>query len=137
MIAKPPALPCKKDALVDKGAEAPKSYFSGEDMRMPTAAGGLLPACTASTATRTPQFRLLSRTVTCTRELISIYMCYSQGGGLNTPLSRLSHLVLLGVLIRPCMRVKNCPVYPRNSQKFSSKKKGGEFRPRMPSIKTT
>ena len=43
----------------------------------------------------------------------------------------------LGVLIRPCMRVKNCPVYSRNSQKFSWKKKGGEFRPRMPSIKTT
>ena len=43
-------------------------------------------------------FKSLSRTVTCTRELISIYMCYSQGGGLNTPLSRLSCLVLYTVL---------------------------------------
>ena len=37
-------------------------------------------------------FESLSRTVTCTRELISIYMCYSQGEGLNTSLSRLSYL---------------------------------------------
>ena len=29
-------------------------------------------------------FESLSRTVTCTRELIIIYMCYSQGEGLNT-----------------------------------------------------
>ena len=41
---------------------------------------------------------LNSRTVTCTRELISIYMCYSQGDGLNTPLSRLSYLVLYTVV---------------------------------------
>ena len=33
----------------------------------------------------------------CTRELISIYMCYSQGDGLNTSLSRLSNLVLYTV----------------------------------------
>ena len=38
-------------------------------------------------------FESLSRTVTCTRELISIYMCYSQGNGLNTSLSRLFYLV--------------------------------------------
>ena len=43
-------------------------------------------------------FKSRSRTVTCTRELISIYMCYSQGGGLNTSLSRLSYLVLYTVL---------------------------------------
>ena len=43
-------------------------------------------------------FKSLSRTVTCTRELISIHMCYSQGDGLNTPLSRLSYLVLYTVL---------------------------------------
>ena len=34
-------------------------------------------------------FESLSRTVTRTREFISIYMCYSQGDGLNTSLSRL------------------------------------------------
>ena len=38
-------------------------------------------------------FESLSRTVTCTRELISIYMCYSQGDGLNTSLSRLFYVV--------------------------------------------
>ena len=37
-----------------------------------------------------------------------------------------SRMTLLGVLIRPCMRVKNCLVCSKNSQKFSStKKKGG------------
>ena len=43
-------------------------------------------------------FESLSRTVTCTRELISIYMCYSQGEGLNTSLSRLFYLVLYTVV---------------------------------------
>ena len=49
----PPTLPCCRDnALVDKGAEAPKPCFSLVEMRMLTAAGGLFPAVTASTATR-------------------------------------------------------------------------------------
>ena len=39
-------------------------------------------------------FESLSRTVTCTRELISIYVCYSLGEGLYTSLSRLFSLVL-------------------------------------------
>ena len=43
-------------------------------------------------------FESLSRTVTCTRELISIHTCYSQGDGLNIPLSRLSYLVLYTVV---------------------------------------
>ena len=43
-------------------------------------------------------FKSLSRTVTFTRELISIYMCYPQGDGLNTSLSRLSYLVLYPVV---------------------------------------
>ena len=43
-------------------------------------------------------FESISRTVTCTRELISIYMCYSQGDAFNTPLSRLSYLVLYMVV---------------------------------------
>ena len=42
-------------------------------------------------------FKSLSRTVTCTRELISIYTYYSQGDGLNTSLFRLSYLVLYTV----------------------------------------
>ena len=40
-----------------------------------------------------PMFESLNRTVTCTRGLIGIYMCYSQAEGLNTSLSRLSYLV--------------------------------------------
>ena len=50
----PPALPCSRDdALVNNGAAARKSCLSPSEMRTPTAAGGLLPANTASTATRT------------------------------------------------------------------------------------
>ena len=41
------------DALVDKGAEAPKPCLLPVKMRTPTAAGGSLPAGTASTAMRT------------------------------------------------------------------------------------
>ena len=49
----PPALPCSRDdALVGNGAAAPKSCLLPLEMRSPTAAGGLLPADKASTATR-------------------------------------------------------------------------------------
>ena len=49
----PPALPCSNDnALVNNGAAVPKSCLSPSEMRTPTAAGVLLPAGTASTATR-------------------------------------------------------------------------------------
>ena len=49
-----PVLPCSRgDTLVDNGAAAPKSFLSPLEMRMLTATGGLLPASTASTATRT------------------------------------------------------------------------------------
>ena len=43
-------------------------------------------------------FESLSRTVTCTRELISIYMCYFQEERLNTSLSRLFYLILYTVV---------------------------------------
>ena len=50
----PSALLCSKDhALAANGATAPKSCFSPLEMRTPTAASVLLPAGTASTATRT------------------------------------------------------------------------------------
>ena len=52
-------------------------------------------------------FKSLSRTVTCARELISIYMCYSQGEGLNTSLSRLSYVVLYMVVQ---LLLSGCPV---------------------------
>ena len=50
-------------------------------------------------------FMSLSRTVTCTREFISIYMCYSHGDGINTSLSRLSYPVLYTVF-----QLFGCPV---------------------------
>ena len=52
-IAESPALPFRDDVLVDKGAEAPKPCLSPVEMRTQTAAGGLLPAVTASIAMRT------------------------------------------------------------------------------------
>ena len=49
-----PALPCSRDdALVDNGAAASKSCLSPLKMCTPTAASGLLPARTASAATKT------------------------------------------------------------------------------------
>ena len=50
-FAEPPALSCRDDAMVDKGAPAPKPCLSPVDMRTLTATGGLLLAGTASTAT--------------------------------------------------------------------------------------
>ena len=49
--AKPPALPCKENVLVENGTAAPKSCLSPLKMHTPTAAGGLLPTCKISTAT--------------------------------------------------------------------------------------
>ena len=54
MMAELPALSCcRGDALVDKGAEAPKSCLSLVEMRTQAATGGLLPAGTAFTAMKT------------------------------------------------------------------------------------
>ena len=53
-------------------------------------------------------FESLSRTVKCKRELISIYMCYFEGEGLNTSLSRLSNLVLHTVV----QLLSGCPFVP-------------------------
>ena len=50
-------------------------------------------------------FESLSRTVTCTRELISIYIYYSQRDRVNTSLSRLSYLVLYTVA-----QLSTCPL---------------------------
>ena len=50
----PPALPyARDDALIDNGAAAPKPCLSPAEMRMRTAADGLLPTGIASTAMRT------------------------------------------------------------------------------------
>ena len=62
--AEPPALPRRDDVLVENGAEAPKSCLPSLEMRSPTAAGGLLPTCETSTATKIifnqPPLRLYS-----------------------------------------------------------------------------
>ena len=49
----PVLLRCRDDAMVDKGAAALKPYFSPVKMRMLAGTGGLIPAGTAFTATRT------------------------------------------------------------------------------------
>ena len=62
-------------------------------------------------------FESLSETVTYTRELISIHMCYSQGDGINTSLSRLPYLVLYTVVQLSTCRCTlslygtKCPMY--------------------------
>ena len=53
MIAEAPALPCRDDALDDKGAKAPKPCLSPMEMRTLIATGGILTARTVFTATRT------------------------------------------------------------------------------------
>ena len=53
MKAEPPALPCRDDVLVEGGNAAPESCLPSLEMRSPTAAGGLIPTCEASTATQT------------------------------------------------------------------------------------
>ena len=53
MMAESPVLPLKDDALVDKGAEAPKPCLSPVEMCKLTAPGGLLPAGTAFLVMRT------------------------------------------------------------------------------------
>ena len=51
--AEPPTLPCRDDVVVESGDAAPRSCPPSLEMRSPVAAGGLLPAGDASTATRT------------------------------------------------------------------------------------
>ena len=53
MMAKPPALPCRDDAVVESGDAVPKSCLPSLEMRITTAAGGLLPTGKTSTATTT------------------------------------------------------------------------------------
>ena len=53
MKVEPPALSCRGDVLVDNGAAASNPCPLPAEMRTRTAAGGLLPAGTASIATRT------------------------------------------------------------------------------------
>ena len=52
VMAKPPALSCRDDVMVENGAAAPKPCLPSLEMRSPTAAGGLLPTGGTSTATR-------------------------------------------------------------------------------------
>ena len=51
--SEPPAPPCSDDVVVESGAKAPKSCLSPLEIRITTAAGGLLPTSKISTATKT------------------------------------------------------------------------------------
>ena len=51
--AKPPALPCRDDVVVENGAAAPKSCISPLEMRTTTTVGGLLPTGKTTTASST------------------------------------------------------------------------------------
>ena len=53
MMLEPPALPCKDDVLVENGDASPKSCLPFLEMRLPSAASGLLPTGEAFTTTRT------------------------------------------------------------------------------------
>ena len=53
MEAEPPDLPCREDDLIENGASTPKSCLPSLEIRLPTAAGGLVPTGEASTATET------------------------------------------------------------------------------------
>ena len=59
MKAKPPALPCRDDVVVESGDAAPKSCLPSSEMRSPTAASGLVPTGKTSTATETTVNELL------------------------------------------------------------------------------
>ena len=53
MMAKPPAIPCGENVLVEEGATSPKSCLPSLELRSSTATGGLVPTGEASTATET------------------------------------------------------------------------------------
>ena len=57
--AKPPALPCRDDVLVEDGAAAPKSCLPSLEIRSPSTTGGLLSTGETSTATETTVNKLL------------------------------------------------------------------------------
>ena len=80
MKAEPPALPCRGDVLVENGAAAPKSCLPSLEMRLSTAAGGLLPTGEASIATRTtfnqPSRRLYSTEETNHKKPSTPYISY-------------------------------------------------------------
>ena len=85
--AEPPALPWRDDVLVENGAAAPKLCLSPLEMRSPTAAGGLLPAGMASTATRTTFHQLplwfCLNEETNSRTSVLYASCYSSFGWIN------------------------------------------------------
>ena len=57
--AEPPALPCRDDVVVKSGDAAPKSCLPSLEMRLSTAAGGLVPTGETSTAETTVNKPLL------------------------------------------------------------------------------
>ena len=80
LVAEPPAIPCRDDALVENGAAVPKSCLPSMELRSPTAAGGLLPTGEASIATRTtsnqPPLRLYLTEETNSNKTSTSYVSY-------------------------------------------------------------
>ena len=57
-------------------------------------------------------FRYTSRTVSYAKELTSVPMCYSQGNGINTPLSRLLYCSvhanqMASLIVVVCVRLRS------------------------------
>ena len=69
IMAKPPALPCRDDVVVESGDAAPKLCLPSLEMRTTTAAGGLLP--TGKTSTATANFNESPLRLYATEETIS------------------------------------------------------------------
>ena len=88
--AEPPALPRRHDALVDNGVAAPKSCLSPLEIRIPTAAGGLLPTGKAFTTTRItynqPHFRLCPTEETNSKRASIQYASYYSSFWINNQL---------------------------------------------------
>ena len=80
MMAKPPALPCRDDILVENGDASPKSCLPSLEIRTTTAAGGLLPNGKTSTATETifndPFLQFYSTNETICKNTLTLYVSY-------------------------------------------------------------
>ena len=117
----PPALSCLgDDALVDKGAAVPKSYFSPLEMRTISAAGGFFPTDKTSTATKT------------TFDHPTLWLCLTEETNLGTSIQSASYnrSIWRNTLLAPpsCWRV--IETNSRQNMMFDSG--GSRSSPRLP-----
>ena len=98
VMAEPPALPCRDDAVAENSAAAPKSCLPSLEMRSPTATGGLLPTGEASITMMTtynqPPLRLYSTEETDSKRT-----------NLRTPVSYVSYNSSFLLAALSCRRV--------------------------------